>query len=44
MIPEIGSLMSEEIFAIDGNRNVQQAAEEKSRLCIGSLLVKQDGE
>ncbi len=44
MIPEIGSLMSEEIFAIDGNRNVQQAAEEMSRLCIGSLLVKQDGE
>lgn len=44
MIPEIGSLISEEIFSIDGKRNVQEAAEEMSRLGIGSLLVKQDEE
>jgi len=44
MIPEIGSLMTEEIFSIDGKRSVQEAAEEMSRLCIGSLLVKQEGE
>ncbi len=44
MIPEIGSLMSEEIFSIDGKRTVQEAAEEMLRLGIGSLLVKHEAE
>lgn len=44
MIPEIGSLMSKEIFSIDGDRNVQEAAQDMLRLGIGSLLVKQEGE